>query len=189
MDSRLTVALVLGLLAAAAGASPPTYKWLDARGVVNYSSAPPAHAAARVQTVEPRISVIGADPSVALSAAAMREREARRAEREEREWQLRQKALLEQHSITAASAYCVFGPDCGVSYYPEIYAPYFYAYPASYGYRLGGARPIAGWRPHPAPHLHKGPSSHSLGIALRSSGGVGGHGARAGGHGGRGASR
>lgn len=189
MDSRLAVALLLGLVAAAAGAAPPTYKWVDARGVVNYSSAPPAEAATRVQTVEPRISVIGPDPSVALAATALREREARRAEYEEREWQRRQSALLEQQASMSASAYCAFGPDCGVSYYPEIYAPYYSVYPAFYGYRYGGARMIGRQRPHPAPHAHKGPSFHSRGIALRSSGGASGHGARAGGHSGRGSSR
>jgi hypothetical protein len=179
MISRVASALLLGLATAAAEASPPTYKWVDAKGVVNYSSAPPAEATARVQTVDQRISVIGPDPSVGLAAAAMREREARRAEYEEREWRRRQSALLSQQS--SASAYCVYGPDCGVSYYPDIY-PYYSSDPAFYGYRHGGARLIGRLRPHPAPYVNKGPSFHSRGVAMYSGG-------RASGHGGRGSSR
>ncbi len=123
MISRLAPALLLSLAAAAPEASQQTYKWVDARGVVNYSNAPPAEAAARVKTVEQRISIIGPDPSVGLAAAAMREREARRAEYEEREWQRRQSALLMQQ--TSVSANCYQGANCGAGDYLETYYPYF----------------------------------------------------------------
>jgi hypothetical protein len=178
MSSRLVPALLLSLAAAAPEASEQTYKWVDAKGVVNYSNAPPAEAAARVKTVEQRISIIGPDPSVGLAAAALREREARRAEYDEREWRQRQSALLMQQS--SASAYCANGPDCGAGYYAETYYPYF-SYPA-YGYRYGGARLVGHLRPHPAPHVHKGPSFQSRGVAT--------HGGRRGGsQGGRSSSR
>jgi hypothetical protein len=191
MASRIVPLLFLGLAAASAGASAETYKWVDARGIVNYSNSPPAAAAAaRVQTVEQRISVVGPDPSVGLAAAALREREARRAETEEREWRQRQSALLAaQQQQMSASAYCVYGPDCGVSYYPEIYDPYYYGYPAFYGSRYGGGRLIGRFGPHPAPHLRKGSSLHSRGLEGRSfhSRGVAMHGgARLSAHGGRG---
>jgi hypothetical protein len=186
MVPRLVCSLLLGLAAAAAGAAPQTYKWVDAKGVVNYSDAPPAQAAARVRTVEERISVIGPDPSVGLAAAAMREREARRAEYEEREWQQRKSALQVQQP-SASSASCVYGPDCGVSDYPEIYYPYYY-YPA-YGYRYGGGRLAGRLRPHPVPYVHKGPALRTRGVAMHGGGHGGAHAARAGGHGSRGSFR
>lgn len=171
MIPRILPALLLSLAGAASQASQQTYKWVDAKGVVNYSNAPPAEAAARVKAVEERISIIGPDPSVSRAAAAMREREARRAEYEERDWRQRQSALLTQQQ-TSASAYCAFGPDCGVSYYPEIYYPY-YSYPA-YGHRLGGGRLIGRLGPRPAPHVHRGAALQSRGAAMR----AGGYGAR-----------
>lgn len=166
MTTRLFAALLLSLAAAAPEASQQTYKWVDARGVVNYSNAPPAEAAARIQAVEQRISIIGPDPSVGRAVAAMREREARRAEYEEREWQRRQSALLMQQ--TSASVYCYQGANCGASEYLETYYPYF-SYPA-YGYRYGGARLIGRLRPHPAPLVHRGPSFHSRGVAMHGGG-------------------
>jgi hypothetical protein len=176
MASRLVPALLLSLAAAAPEAAQQTYKWVDARGVVNYSNAPPAEAAARVQVVDQRISIIGPDPSVRLAAAAMREREAQRAEYEEREWQRRQSALLMQQS--SASAYCYHGADCGASYYPEARYPYYYSYPYFYGSRYGGAFLIGRLRPHPAPHVHKGPSLYSRGVATRGGGRGGSQGGR-----------
>jgi hypothetical protein len=174
MISRLAPALLLSLAAAAPEASQQTYKWVDARGVVNYSNAPPAEAAARVKTVEQRISIIGPDPSVGLAAAAMREREARRAEYEEREWQRRQSALLMQQ--TSVSANCYQGANCGAGDYLETYYPYF-SYPA-YGYRYGGARLIGHLRPHPAPHVHTRPTFHSRAVAMQGGGRGGSHGGR-----------
>jgi len=76
-----------------------------------------------------------------------------------------------------------------VSYYPEIYDPYYYPYPGFYGYRYGGARLAGGLRPHPAPHLHKGSSFHSRGVAMYGAGRGGGYSGRGGAQGGRGASR
>jgi hypothetical protein len=178
MTSRLFAALLLSLAAAAPEASQQTYKWVDARGVVNYSNAPPAEAAARVQAVEQRISIIGPDPSVRLALAAMREREARRAEYEEREWQRRKSAQLMQQS--SASVYCYQGANCGASEYLETYYPYF-SYPA-YRYRYGGARLVGRLRPHPAPHVQKGFPFQFRGVATHG-------GARGGSQGGRSWSR
>jgi hypothetical protein len=161
MFARIVAALLSGFVATALHASPQVYKWVDAKGVVNYSSTPPPEAATAVKAVGERISIVGADPSVARAAAAMRERETRRAESEEREWQRRQNALLTQQQAGAAP-YCAFGPDCGLSYYPEIYYPYF---APAYGYRVGGGRLSGRWRPHAAPHVQRGPSSQWRGVA------------------------
>lgn len=179
MTSRLVAALLLSFAAAAPEAAQQTYKWVDAKGVVNYSNAPPAEAAARIKTVDQRISIVGPDPSVGLAVAAMREREARRAEYDEREWRQRQSALLMQQS--RAGAYCYPGADCGASFYPETYYPY-YSYPAFYGYRYGGALLIGSLRPHPAPHVHTRPAFHSRGVATHGGG-------RGGSLGGRGSAR
>jgi hypothetical protein len=186
MFPRIVASLLSGLVATALQASPQVYKWVDAKGVVNYSNAPPPGAASSVKAVEERISVIGADPSVAQAAAAMREREARRAEYEEREWQRRQNALLTQQQASAAT-YCAFGPDCGLSYYPEIYYPYF---APAYGYRVGGGRVSGRWRPHAARHVHKGPSFAARGGTAYAGPRGGAYASvRAGSYSGRGASR
>jgi hypothetical protein len=181
MVPRLVVALLLGFVATAPQASPQVYKWVDARGVVNYSTSPPPDAAATAKPVDERISIIGADPSVARAAAAMREREARRAERQEREWQQRQSALLAQQPASVP-AYCAFGPDCGLGYYPVFYP--------GYAYRAGGRHPIARWRPHPLPHAHRGPLVRvRAGAAYSGPRGGAYASVRAGSYGGRGASR
>lgn len=182
MIPRLVPALLLSIAAAALQASPQTYKWVDAKGVVNYSNTRPPESAARIQPVEQRLSVIGADPSFVHAAAALREREARRAQYEEREWLQRQSAMLTQQQ-SSASVYCAFGPDCGLSYYPEIYYPY-YAYPA-YAYRVGGGRPIKRPPPHPAPHVRAGGGFNPRGAVMQAGWRGGGYNARGAGHGGR----
>lgn len=57
--------LLLAVLAPLAHAQ--TYKWVDQRGVVNYSNTPPP-AAAKAQPVEDRISVYASDPSLPQAA-------------------------------------------------------------------------------------------------------------------------
>ncbi|MEA3195417.1 MAG: hypothetical protein QOD26_3750 [Betaproteobacteria bacterium] len=56
---RRLLALTL-LLAAAAHAE--TYKWVDERGVINYSNTPPLTAAKAAQTVADRVSTYETDP-------------------------------------------------------------------------------------------------------------------------------
>jgi hypothetical protein len=59
---RFLVAL-LALHAAAAAAQ--TYKWVDERGVVNYSNTPPPSLRDVVQPVEERVSTVPSDPQLA----------------------------------------------------------------------------------------------------------------------------
>ena len=122
-----------------------TYKWVDDKGVTNYSSSPPpSRKASSVKVIEDRISVVPTDPNFEKSADALRKREARRTELVEADYARRQ-ALPPSKPVTY-DIYdeCPYGADChGYGYYP------------GYGY-YGGYRPvrraalIAGARPHPS---------------------------------------
>ena len=69
MLSRLLIALALALAALPARAD--SYKWIDSKGQVNYSNAPPPSALELMQLVEERISVSGADPATRNALARM----------------------------------------------------------------------------------------------------------------------
>lgn len=58
---RRLIALALVLIPVA---HAETYKWVDERGVVNYSNAPPPSAAKKIQPVADRISTYNPDPSL-----------------------------------------------------------------------------------------------------------------------------
>jgi hypothetical protein len=60
MASRLLAVL----LALAPAAQAETYKWVDERGVVNYSNTPPPVAAKAPQQVADRVSTYQTDPSL-----------------------------------------------------------------------------------------------------------------------------
>ena len=121
MAARLAFALLLCFAAAAPAALAGTYKWVDAKGVTNYSNAPPPGKVAQSQLVEERISVVGADPSVGSAAAAMRERAARRAQYDEADWQRRRSYLLAAQPDYPAA-------DFGMRYAPGLvyHSPYSY---------------------------------------------------------------
>lgn len=79
--------LVLGIaLAAASVAHAQTYKWVDERGVTNYSNTPPARGAA--STIEDRVSVVESEPLQAQAAAVER-----RLALQEAEWLQRQRLM------------------------------------------------------------------------------------------------
>jgi len=63
MSSRI---LVVVLLLVARSLCAETYKWVDERGVTNYSNNPPANAklAKKVQVVEERLSIYTPDPAL-----------------------------------------------------------------------------------------------------------------------------
>lgn len=131
--------LPLALLAlAAAPLCAETYKWVDANGVTNYSSTPPA-AATKAKVIDERVSVVPADPSLAPAIADMRAQAIRRAEYVELEWMQRQRLMAEQERAVPAE-YCPYRADCD-----GWYAPYFYPY---YGppYAVRGMRGIRGMR-------------------------------------------
>ena len=129
-------AIVLILAMAASPVLAGTYKWIDAKGVVNYSDNPPASAVAKPQLVEERISVIPSDPSIGPAVAAMQARAERRAQYEEADYALRQRYMLEAQANSAA-AICPYGSNCDVGYAAPAYYPYAYG---GWGYLTGAGR-------------------------------------------------
>ncbi|MBI1943972.1 MAG: DUF4124 domain-containing protein [Betaproteobacteria bacterium] len=115
---------LLCLFAAPLGAQ--TWKWVDARGVVNYSNAPPPEAAAVAAPIEERVSTLPTDPDFVKQVAAMRARAARRAELEEMAWLQRQQILAAR---AAAPAYepAPYSAPAPAYYYPAVYGPVFTA--------------------------------------------------------------
>ncbi len=98
------------LLLVSAAASPlraETFRWVDEKGVVNYSNSPPpaGHARQGVATVEDRVSTYESDP-------ALREPAARAAapDNAELEWLQRQKYMMQakllEDSAAASAAGC-----------------------------------------------------------------------------------
>ena len=123
MALRLLAVLIL---AAALPAQAQVYKWVDAKGQVNYSNAPPPSVAGVAQPVEEKLSVIGMDPAVRAYA----ERSfANRAAADERDWQMRQRAMSVQQASAPIGGY-------GDSYASSYYSPYYYG-----GYYGGYVRP------------------------------------------------
>ena len=123
MALRLLAVLIL---AAALPAQAQVYKWVDAKGQVNYSNAPPPSVAGAAQPVEEKLSVIGMDPAVRAYA----ERSfANRAAADERDWQMRQRAMSVQQASAPVGGY-------GDSYASSYYSPYYYG-----GYYGGYVRP------------------------------------------------
>jgi len=135
MVGRLAPGIVLILAMAASPALAETYKWVDAKGVVNYSSTPPP-TAAKPQLVDERISVIPSDPSIGPAIAAMQARAERRAQYEEADYALRQRYMLEAQ-VNYAATTCPYGSICDAGYAAPAYYPYGYG---GWGYLTGGAR-------------------------------------------------
>ena len=78
-------ALLAALALSVPLAHADTYKWVDAKGVVNYSNTPPP-SAARAQPVEDRISVYTADAPLNRAAEVNRRLDAMEAEWLQRQW-------------------------------------------------------------------------------------------------------
>ena len=76
MRVLLQMLLAGGIILAIAPASAELYKWVDERGVTNYSSDPPPPAATanKLTRVENKISVYTQDESVMQAVKAVRER-------------------------------------------------------------------------------------------------------------------
>jgi len=129
-------ALAAALLVAAAPAQADLYKWVDANGVTNYSSTPPA-VKMKATVIEERVSVIPSDPSW-REAAAM---SAARPDYATEEWLQRQRLMALKDSYSAV-AYPVD------DYYPS----YPYYYPAVRAHRIARAGFVrASVRPRAAP--------------------------------------
>jgi hypothetical protein len=126
------------LLCAALPAGAETYKWVDAKGVTNYSSTPPP-GVAQAQVIEERVSVVPTEPSLAPAIAEMHAQGARRQEFVELAWLQRQRLMAEQPS-GAQTGGCPYRADCSEDYFPLVY-PYAYPYYAHAPLRgMRGAR-------------------------------------------------
>ncbi len=105
--------LLATLVAAAPLAQAETYKWVDERGVVNYSNAPPpgsAKGAVPAQTVPDRVSTNQTDPATNQSIEVYR-----RLDAEQQEWLQRQYLMAMQAAATPAAA-----PASSDYYYPAF---------------------------------------------------------------------
>lgn len=176
MTLRLSIALAFALAVLPARAE--TYKWIDSKGQVNYSNAPPPSALQLMQLVEERISVVGEDPSTRDAVARMEARLEQQRQYEAQDWLQRQRAMVLQRGTPTMD--CGYGGYCGDSYAPSYYSsPQFLpAYYSPYSNRglvftTFVARRV---QPHPQPHMHTGMSrphsgshsgSHSRGSARR----------------------
>jgi uncharacterized protein DUF4124 len=110
---RLLLAVALTLIPAV---HAETYKWVDEKGVVNYSNTPPSSAAKKIQPVADRISTYDADPSLQRAIANGPSPYELMAQRE---WLQRQQLMATAQSQQAAHA--------------ASYNDYAYGYPYSYG--------------------------------------------------------
>ena len=95
-----------------------TYKWVDARGVVNYSNVPPPARPVQATPIEDRLSVVTRDPNLAAATAAAQEQSARQAQYAHQEWLARQQGMMQEKALAA-----MYTP-------PADYVP-------SYGYSYG----------------------------------------------------
>jgi hypothetical protein len=120
--------VILITILAAASASAQVYKWVDERGVTNYSNQPPAGRAAKnVGLVEDRISVYSSDIPVTSSTDASRQKsdQALTEKISSLERQLEAERWARQYASTAAQgAYdpCLSNINCNGLY--DGYYPY-----------------------------------------------------------------
>jgi hypothetical protein len=117
MSPRIFAALIV---AAALPVQAEVYKWLDAKGQVNYSNAPPPSVKDTAQPVEERISIMGMDPAV---RAAAERRFAAQERAEELDWQRRQQAMAVQARVTPPPPRrptTGYAPRYAPTYYPAI---------------------------------------------------------------------
>jgi hypothetical protein len=105
------------LLASAAHAE--TYKWVDERGVVNYSNTPPAAAAKAAQPIAERVSTYETDPSlkreIAYTIPSSYEQML------QQEWLQRQRLMAERQNVQT-----IYENPAEPVYYPSAYPGYYY---------------------------------------------------------------
>ena len=127
-----------------------TYKWVDERGVVNYSNVPPSKRAVQATAIEDRVSVVPRDPNLAAATAAAQAQSARQAEYAHQEWLARQQSMMQAQAIEA-----MYSPPA------DYVAPYYgYGYGYGYGYRY--ARPVVAPRAVHKPGVRRPVSQASV---------------------------
>jgi hypothetical protein len=114
------------LLALAPAAQAETYKWVDERGVVNYSNTPPPSVAKAPQQVADRVSTYQTDPALrAVVARGVTPYETMLHQ----EWLQRQRLMADAEIVKAA-----YTPPVDDGFYSHR-AVYGYPYGGGYGYR------------------------------------------------------
>ena len=100
------------------------YRWVDEKGVTNYSTTPPAGKAKAKVVEEDQISVVPTDPDLERQGEALRQREERRAKQAEAESQRRrQQAAAQPPTPPAPAPEYPYSDDWwyggGYDYYPN----------------------------------------------------------------------
>ena len=149
MRALLQMLLAGGIILVIAPASAELYKWVDERGVTNYSSEPPPPAATanKLSRVENKISVYTPDDGVLQAVKAVRERNAKALTEPEPARSPVARIAVEQSGyeqcITSGRIGC---EDLYPAYYPAAYLPL-----AGYGYPLRRIPPTRLLPPRPLP--------------------------------------
>ena len=131
MIERHALAIIAILAASAPAAQAETFKWVDEKGVTNYSSNPPpsSTAAKSLQTVENRISVYQSDPALKQAPAPSSQADYAHAE-----WLQRQQIMAMKASYPdCPSPYrtdCAYDGYRSIAYYPRFALPVFRSRPA-----------------------------------------------------------
>jgi hypothetical protein len=111
----MALRLLAALLALAPAAQAETYKWVDERGVVNYSNTPPPAAAKAAQPVAERVSTYETDPATrAIVARGVTPYESMI----HREWMQRQRLLAESQNLDKVIA---AAPAPQPVFYPAVF--------------------------------------------------------------------
>ena len=111
--------LALVLFAAALPARADLYKWVDDKGVTNYSSAPPG-TRSKTKVVEDRVSVVPSDASWKEAAAIS----AARPDYATEEWLQRQRLMALKETYTVPAYVDDYYPSYGYGYgYPAYRRP------------------------------------------------------------------
>src|SRR6185295_16374897 len=128
--------LALTLLAASV-AHAQTYKWVDDKGVVNYSNTPPPAAAKAAQPIAERVSTYEIDPSLRRMAAytAPTPYEVML----QQDWLQRQRLMAERQNVQT-----IYENPAEPLYYRSAYPGYYY--PVSTVRRV---RPVNRWPSSP----------------------------------------
>ena len=149
------LATVLAASLPAAAAAAQVYKWVDERGVLNYSNQLPVNlgAASKPVIVEDRVSVYTPDPALVQAIAALRRGGGAAARIAELERQLAAERQARQVAAVATtprpSDLCSGVANCG-----DLSSVYYPVYP--YYARTIVAPPR--FRPWPAPHVRPTPA-------------------------------
>jgi hypothetical protein len=147
MSSTPRLLLILALVLASAPVSAELYKWIDERGITNYSGEPPPAAATanKLSRVENKLSVYTPDDAVLQATKAVRERAIKALSEPEPVRSPVTRIAVEQSGYEQCISSGRIGcDDLYPNYYPAAYLPVG-------GYPLRRIPPARLLPPRPAP--------------------------------------